>query len=141
MSFKNPPRDAIADLLGRATTIAVVGLSPNPDRDSYNVARSLQQFGYRIVPVRPDVDRLLGETVIDDLRKVVRADIVDVFRAPEHIDGIVDVCIEKGFKALWLQEGVVDEAAAERARRAGILVVMDRCILKEWITLLGSTAA
>ncbi len=141
MNFKNPSRDEIAQLLERATTIAVVGLSPKPDRDSYSVASALQQFGYRIVPVRPGVERILNEPVVDDLHKVAKADIVDVFRAPEHVDEIVDICIAKGFKALWLQEGVVNEAAAERARKAGMLVVMDRCILKEWIALMGSTAA
>ena len=140
MEFKNPPRDAIVALLQRASTIAIVGLSSNPERDSYGVARALQEFGYRVVPVRPGSGRILDEPVVDDLRKVAKADIVDVFRAPVHIDGIVDACIEKGFKALWLQEGVVDVAAAERARKAGILVVMDRCILKEWIALLGTTA-
>jgi len=141
MSFKNPSRDEIAQLLERATTIAIVGLSPRPERDSYSVASALQQFGYRIVPVRPGADRLLNEPVVDDLSKVAKADIVDVFRAPQHVDAIVDICIAKGFKALWLQEGVVNEAAAERARAAGMLVVMDRCILKEWIALMGSTAA
>ena len=141
MSFKNPSRDEIVQLLERASTIAVVGLSPKPERDSYNVASALQQFGYRIVPVRPGVARILNEPVVDELAKVAKADIVDVFRAPEHVDEIVDVCIAKGFKALWLQEGVINEAAAERARKAGMLVVMDRCILKEWIALMGSTAA
>ena len=141
MSFKNPSRDDIVRLLESANTIAVVGLSPKSDRDSYNVAKSLQQFGYRIVPVRPGVERILNEPVVASLAQVAKADIVDVFRAPEHVDEIVDVCIAKGFKALWLQEGVVNEAAAERARKAGIFVVMDRCILKEWISLLGSTAA
>lgn len=141
MSFKNPTRDEIVQLLERATTIAVVGLSPKPDRDSYSVASALQQFGYRIVPVHPGVDRILNEPVLEDLRQVKKADIVDVFRAPAAVDEIVDICIEKGFKALWLQEGVVNEAAAERARKAGMLVVMDRCILKEWIALMGSTAA
>ena len=141
MSFKNPSRDDIVRLLERANTIAVVGLSPKTDRDSYNVAKSLQQFGYRIVPVRPGVERILNEPVVASLAQVAKADIVDVFRAPEHVDEIVDACIAKGFKALWLQEGVVNEAAAERARKAGIFVVMDRCILKEWISLMGSTAA
>jgi len=141
MSFKNPPRDQIAQLLESATTIAVVGLSPKPDRDSHYVAKALQQFGYRIVPVNPNAERVLNEPTVKGLEAVAKADIVDVFRASEHVGAIVDACIAKGFKALWLQEGVVDEAAAERARKAGMLVIMDRCILKEWIALLGSTAA
>lgn len=141
MTFKNPPREEIRQLLERAQTIAVVGLSPKKERDSFHVASALQQFGYKVVPVHPGAERVLNEAVVHDLRDVKKADIVDVFRAPEHVDEIVDVCIAKGFKALWLQEGVVNEAAAERARKAGILVVMDRCILKDWIALMGSTAA
>jgi hypothetical protein len=116
----------------------VVGLSPKPQRDSHGVAQALQQFGYRIVPVRPDGDRILDEPVVHDLGEVKQADIVDVFRAPEHVEEIVDVCIARGFKALWLQEDVVNEAAAARAKAAGITVVMDKCILKEWIALMGT---
>lgn len=138
MAFQNPSREDIRRLLERARTIAVVGLSPDPSRPSHGVARALQQFGYRIIPVRPDGERILNEKVVHDLRDVEQADVVDVFRKPEHVDEIVDVCIAKGFKALWLQEDVINEAAAERARRAGIFVVMDRCMLKEWIALLGT---
>lgn len=141
MNFKNPSRDEIRQLLERAQTVAVVGLSPKRERDSLHVATALQQFGYKVIPVHPGAERILNEPVVHDLKDVNKADIVDVFRAPEHVDAIVDVCIAKGFKALWLQEGVVNEAAAERARKAGIMVVMDRCILKEWIALMGSTAA
>jgi len=141
MTFKNPPRDEIRQLLERALTVAVVGLSPKKERDSFHVASALQQFGYKIIPVHPTAERVLNETVVHDLNEVRKADIVDVFRAPEHIDAIVDICIAKGFKVLWLQEGVVNEAAAEKARKAGIMVIMDRCILKEWIALMGSTAA
>jgi len=141
MTFKNPPRDEIRQLLERAHTVAVVGLSPKRDRDSFHVASALQQFGYRIIPVRPDAERVLNEPVVHDLKDVKACDIVDVFRASQHVDGIVDTCIAKGFKVLWLQEGVIDEQAAEKARKAGIMVVMDRCILKEWIALMGSTAA
>jgi len=141
MPFKNPPRDEIQRLLERAQTIAVVGLSPRRERDSYHVASALQQFGYKVIPVNPNADRILGESAVRDLGAVAKCDLVDVFRAPQHVDAIVDVCIAKGFKALWLQEGVVDQAAAERARKAGLLVIMDRCILKEWIALMGSSAA
>jgi predicted CoA-binding protein len=141
MNFKNPPREEIRQLLERAQTIAVVGLSPKRERDSFHVASALQQFGYRIIPVHPGPERLLNEPVVHDLKDVKACDIVDVFRAPQHVDAIVDVCIAKGFKMLWLQEGVIDEAAAEKARKAGLMVVMDRCILKDWIALMGSTAA
>ena len=141
MNFKNPPRNEVQQLLERAQTIAVVGLSPNRERDAYSVASALQQFGYRVIPVHPTAERILNEPVVHDLNEVKKCDIVDVFRAPEHVDAIVDICIARGFKALWLQEGVVNEAAAERARKAGILVIMDRCILKDWIALMGSSAA
>ena len=141
MNFKNPPREEIRQLLERTQTIAVVGLSPKRERDSFQVASALQQFGYKVIPVHPGPDRILNEPVVHDLRDVVKCDLVDVFRKSEHVAEIVDLCIAKGFKALWLQEDVIDEAAAERARKAGILVIMDRCILKEWIALMGSSAA
>jgi predicted CoA-binding protein len=138
MAFQNPSRDQIRDLLAAARSVAVVGLSPKPQRDSHGVAQALQQFGYKIIPVRPDGERILNERVVHDLNQVERADIIDVFRAPEHVAEIVDICIAKGFKVLWLQEDVVNEAEAERARAAGITVVMDKCILKEWIALMGT---
>lgn len=141
MEFQNPSREEIRKLLERVRSIAVVGLSPNPDRPSHGVAQALQQFGYKIIPVRPGVERILGETAyarLTDLPEI--PDLVDVFRAPEHVDDIVDDCIALGVKAVWLQEDVVNEAAALRARAAGLLVVMDRCIYKEWIALIGSAA-
>lgn len=138
MAFQNPSLDQIRDLLAAARTVAVVGLSPKPQRDSHGVASGLQQFGYKIIPVRPDGERILGEPVVTDLAALDKVDIVDVFRAPEHVAEIVDICIAKGFKTLWLQEDVVNEAEAERARAAGITVVMDKCILKEWIALMGT---
>lgn len=138
MNFRNPDRDTISRLLSDATTIAVVGLSPKPDRPSHGVAKALQQFGYRIVPVHPSAGKILGEKVYPDLKSLPDVpDIVDVFRAPQHVPDIVDDCIELGVKALWLQEGVVNEAAAEKARAHGMTVVMDRCIYKEWIALKG----
>ncbi|MGD8828495.1 MAG: CoA-binding protein, partial [Gammaproteobacteria bacterium] len=105
------------------------------------VARAMQGYGYKIIPVRPGVDEILGEPAVADLADLDEAvDIVDVFRAPEHVDGIVDTCIENGLKVLWLQEGVVNEAAAERARQAGMFVVMDRCIYKEYAALVDGEA-
>lgn len=132
MSFENPDSPTIAALLKTIRTIAVVGLSPKPNRPSYTVARALQNFGYRVIPVRPAVASVLGETAYSDLYALPeRPDLVDVFRAPEHVGVIVDACIELGIPAIWFQEGVVNEAEAERARQAGIAVVMDRCIYKE----------
>lgn len=140
MAFKNPDREVIRKILTEASSIAVVGLSPKPDRDSHSVAKALQQFGYRIIPVRPGVDEILGETAYPDLKSLPELpDIVDVFRAPEHVPEIVDDCIELGVKVLWLQEGVVNDDAATRAKKAGITVVMDRCMYKEWVALKGGS--
>ncbi len=136
--FENPSRDEIRALLGAVKTIAVLGLSDNPERPSYRVAKALQGYGYRIVPVRPGQRQVLGETAyarLADLPEV--PDLVDVFRAPEHVPGIVDECIALGVKRLWLQEGVVHEAAAEKARAAGMVVVMDRCTWKEYVAVMA----
>lgn len=135
--FQNPSPDEIRALLREVKTIAVLGLSDNPARPSWRVAHALQGFGYRIVPVRPGQTEVLGERAYTKLADLPETpDLVDVFRAPEHVPGIVDECIEKGVRRLWLQEGVVNEAAAEKARAAGITVVMDRCIWKEHVALL-----
>ncbi len=124
--------DEISDLLKRAKTIAVVGLSSSPLRPSYGVAAYLQQHGYRIIPVNPKIKGALGEksyaTLLDVPEKI---DIVDVFRRPEFVPEVVDRVIELKVPVIWMQEDVVHEEAAEKARRAGIFVVMDRCILKE----------
>ena len=136
--FVNPPAQDIARLLRAARTIAIVGLSPDRTRPSHGVAKALQRFGYRIVPVNPFAESILGEPAVGSLEQVAevlgpdeRIDIVDVFRRPQHVPGIVADCIRLELPALWLQEGVVDEAAAVRAVRAGILTVMDRCLFKE----------
>ena len=124
--------DTIAAILKSAKTIAVVGLSSKPHRASFGVARYLQSVGYRIVPVNPRESEVLGERAYARLEDVpVRIDVVDVFRRSEHVPEIVESAIRVGAKAIWLQEGVVHEGAAERARQAGLLVVMDRCMLKE----------
>ena len=113
-------------------TIAVVGLSANQDRPSFSVATAMQGLGYRIIPVRPKVTEVLGEAAYPDLASVPQQiDLVDVFRAPEHVPGIVDACIALGVKYLWLQDGVVNEEAAQRAKAVGIIVVMDRCIWRD----------
>lgn len=136
--FVNPTRDEIAVLLRSARTIAVVGLSADAERPSHRVAKALQGFGYRVIPVNPAIDAALGERAVADLDHVREAlaagekvDVVDVFRRPEHVAGIVDDCIRLKFPALWLQDGVVDAAAAARARTAGIFTVMDRCIFRD----------
>ncbi len=135
--FVNPPADEIAQLLRAAHTIAVVGLSADRTRPSHGVARALQRFGYRIIPVTPSAETILGEPAVASLEQLPevlgrdeRVDIVDVFRRPEHVAGIVTDCIRLKLAALWLQEGVVDQAAAERAVQAGIFTVMDRCLFK-----------
>jgi uncharacterized protein len=135
--FTNPSPDEIRTLLREIKTIAVLGLSDNPERPSYRVARALQGFGCRIVPVRPAQTEVLGEKAYARLADLpALPDLVDVFRAPEHVPGIVDECIALGVKRLWLQEGVVNAVAAEKARAAGITVVMDRCIFKDYVALM-----
>ncbi len=137
--FHNPSGEEIKALLERVRTVAVVGLSPRVNRPSYRVASNLQSFGYRIVPVRPAVMEVLGEKAYASLRDVPgKVDMVDVFRAPEHVDGIVDDCIALGIQAIWLQDGVVNEPAALRAQAAGITVVMDRCAYRDYVRFFGN---
>ena len=124
--------DPIAELLKSSHTIAVVGLSSNKFRPSYGVAQYLQHAGYRTIPVNPNETEVLGERAVarlEDIRESV--DIVDIFRRSEFVPPIVESAIAIGAKAVWMQEGVVNEDAAERARNAGLFVVMDHCILKE----------
>jgi len=124
--------DAIGELLERAKTIAVVGLSDNPMRPSHDVSAYMQSQGYRIIPVNPKIKSCLGEKSHASLLEVPeKIDIVDVFRRPEFVPQIVDQAIELKIPAIWMQLGVVNEAAAEKARKAGIFVVMDQCILVE----------
>ena len=139
MTFANPPPETICQILRSVRTIAVVGLSPNPVRPSYQVARALQMHGYRIVPVRPLVSEVLGEPAYADLESLpFKVDIVDVFRAPQHVPAIVDSCIKLGILHLWLQQGVTHEEAAQRAANAGIRVVMDRCMWRDYSQLCQS---
>jgi predicted CoA-binding protein len=132
--FENPTKLEIESFLLRIRAIAILGLSETPGKPSHNVAKGLQKFGYRIVPVNPTAKEILGERAWPDLKSAIdgagNVDLVDVFRRPEHVAAIVDECIRLKVKALWLQEGVTDEASAERARKAGIFTVMDRCIYK-----------
>ena len=127
-----PANDSITDLLKRARTIAVVGLSNSPLRPSHGVAAYMQSQGYHIIPVNPRVEESLGEKSYPSLLDVrEKIDIVNIFRRPEYVGEIVEQAIRLQVPAVWMQEDVVNEAAAEKARRAGIFVVMDRCILKE----------
>lgn len=124
--------DQITELLKAAKTIAVVGVSPNPMRPSYGVAAYLQHHGYRIIPVNPEIDSVLGEKSYPSLLDIPdRIDIVDIFRRSENVPPIVDQAIEKGIGTIWMQETVIHEEAAQKARNRGIFVVMDHCILKE----------
>ena len=129
----NPtPADEIGQLLKRAKTIAVVGLSNSPLRPSHGVSAYMQSNGYRIIPVNPSIKGALGEKAVASLSDIKeKIDIVDVFRRSEFVPEVVDEAIRLQVLAIWMQEGVVHEAAAAKARAAGILVVMDRCILKE----------
>lgn len=136
--FANPRADEIAKLLRAAHTIAVVGLSADHTRPSHRVARAMQRFGYRIIPVTPSAESILGEPAVACLEQLPQVlggdehvDVVDVFRRPEHVAGIVSECIRLRLPALWLQEGVRDQGAAQRAVQAGIFTVMDRCIFKD----------
>ena len=122
----------IAELLTSARTIAVVGLSSRRARPSYSVSEYMQSAGYRVIPVNPQESEVLGEKAYPDLDSVpAGVDIVDIFRRSEFVPEVVEAAIRIGAKAVWMQEGVVHEEAAERARAAGLTVGMDRCILKE----------
>jgi predicted CoA-binding protein len=124
--------DPITDLLQRAKIITVVGLSCNPTRASHGVSAYMQSHGYRIIPVNPQIDECLGEkayaSILDVSEKI---DVVNIFRRPEFVEEIVDQAIQLKIPAIWMQEDVIHEKAAEKARQAGIFVVMDLCILKE----------
>jgi predicted CoA-binding protein len=128
----NPSPDPIADLLKRARTIAVVGLSDSPLRPSHGVAAYMQSRGYRIIPVNPNIQEALGEPAFPSLLDVPeRIDIVNVFRRSDQVDEVVDQAIKLKVPMVWMQEDVINEPAAARARQAGVFVVMDSCILKE----------
>jgi uncharacterized protein len=135
VSFRNPSPGQIAALLRRARTLAVVGLSDDPARPSFGVTRSMRDFGYRILPVNPALQQWLGLPVFASLAAAQQSlepgasiDLVNVFRRPARVGEVVDECLQLGLPALWLQQGVINEAAAARAVAAGMLVVMDRCI-------------
>lgn len=139
--FTNPSLDEIKEILKNTNNVAVVGLSPKPKRPSHSVSKAMQDFGYTIIPVRPAVDEVLGEKAYADLESIPKElskniDMVDVFRAPDKISPIIDACIALKIPLIWLQDGVVNEAEAERAQAAGIKVVMDRCVYRDYVQLL-----
>lgn len=137
--MSSPPQpDPITDMMQRAKTIAAVGLSDSPLRASHGVSAYMQTHGYRIIPVNPKIEESLGEKAYPTLRDVPqKIDIVNIFRRPEFVEEVVDQAIELRVPMIWMQESVVHEKAAAKARKAGILVVMDRCILKEHRARLG----
>jgi predicted CoA-binding protein len=127
-----PQPDPITDLLEHTKTIAVVGLSNDPWRASHGVSAYMQSHGYRIIPVNPHIESCLGEKSYPSLLEVPeKIDLVNIFRRPEFVEEVVDQAIQLKVPAVWMQEDVIHEKAAEKARQAGIFVVMDRCILKE----------
>lgn len=131
--FRNPDVPARCALLRQVKTIAVVGLSPDATRPSYEVSRAMQGFGFRIIPVHPAAREILGERVYPRLADVPCAiDLVNVFRQAEFVGGVVDDCLALGLKNLWVQEGIVNEAAAARALAGGMTVIMDRCIYRDY---------
>lgn len=130
MGINSP--DVISRILEECRTIAVVGLSSNPMRPSNGVSRYMQQRGYKVIPVNPNEDEVIGEKSFASLKDIQdKIDLVDIFRRSEAAGEVVDDAIRIGAKAVWLQEGVIDHQAAQRALDAGLLVVMDRCLLKE----------
>ncbi len=137
MTFTNPDAQHIRAMLTGVKTIAVVGFSPRPGRPSNNISRSMQRYGFRIIPVRPAISEGLGEKAYRELSAVPEPiDLVNVFRAGEFIPAIVDDCLRLGLKKIWMQEGAINEEAAERAVAGGMIVVMDRCILSDYTQLM-----
>jgi hypothetical protein len=131
--------EQIKDILRNFKTIAVVGISPKEDRPSYVVASYLQSKGYRIIPVRPDGDEILGEKVshsLSEVPKEIKVEVVDIFRRSEDVPSVVEEAMQRGAKAVWMQEGVMNKEAGEKAEKAGLKVVMDRCMKKEHQRLL-----
>jgi predicted CoA-binding protein len=127
-----PSVDPIFDILTKYKTIAVVGLSSNPARPSYGVTEYMQSSGYQIIPVNPNETDVLGEPSYSSLDEVPqKLEIVDIFRRAEEVPPVVDAAIRAGAKVIWMQQGIANEPAAEKARAAGLTVIMDACILVE----------
>ena len=131
----------IKKILTRYRTVAIVGASPNPERPSHRVADFLKKEGFRVIPVTPKADKVVGEKAYPDLASIpVPVEVVDIFRRPEDMPPIVEEAIAIGAKAVWMQEGIINEEAAARARKAGLTVVMDHCMKKELLRKLGREA-
>jgi predicted CoA-binding protein len=129
----------IKEVLRSSKTVAVIGISPKEDRPSYGVASYLKSKGYRIIPVRPDGDKILGEKVYHSLTEIPREieiDVVDIFRKSEDVPPVVEEAIHRGAKVIWMQEGIINQEACTKAEKAGLKVVMDRCTKKEHQRLL-----
>jgi predicted CoA-binding protein len=132
MAFENPPRDRIKQILEEATNIAVVGLSEKPDRTSHMVAEAMQLRGYRIIPVNPNAEHILGEVCYPTLSDIPeKVHIVNVFRRSELVVPVAEEAVKIGAKVFWLQQGIMNDEAAEVASSAGLEVIMDRCIKVE----------
>src|SRR5689334_13658375 len=132
--------DQLKDILKTSRTVASVGLSSDDTKDSYGVVVYLKRAGYRIVPINPKAEKIMGEKVYKDLLSIPKREVVDVvqiFRSPNEVPAIVEQAIQIGAKVVWMQEGIANEAAAERARAAGLQVVMDRCMMQEHRRLLA----
>jgi predicted CoA-binding protein len=130
--FHNPPDDVIREILARPKRIAVVGCSPDPGRDSHHVAQELMHWGHTVVPVNPTAGTILGQACYPSLSAAPRPiDMVDIFRRAQAAGAVVDEAVTVGAGIVWMQLGVIDEAAARRAQAAGLTVVMDRCPLIE----------
>lgn len=135
--YVHPSDAVIIELFKTIKTIAVIGLSPKPYRPSHYVAKHLREFGFEVIPVRPAVTEVLGLKAYKYLQDIpFPVDLVDVFRASKYVADITDQCIDKKVKAMWLQEGVVDEVSAIKASDKNIITVMDKCIYKEYMRLL-----
>jgi hypothetical protein len=131
--------EEIKDTLNRSKTVAVVGISPKEDRPSYIVAAYLKSKGYRIIPVRPEGEEILGEKVYPSLMQIPREieiDVVDIFRKSEDVPPVVDEAIQRKAKVVWMQEGIINKGAGTKAEKSGLKVVMDRCMKKEHQRLL-----
>jgi len=126
--------EELKETLRNVKTIAVIGISPKEDRPSYIVASYLKSKGYRVIPVRPDGEEILGEKVyhsLSEIPKEISVDVLDIFRKSEEVPPIVEEAIQRGIKVVWMQEGVIHKEAGEKAEKAGSKVIMDRCIKKE----------
>jgi len=141
MPESNPPSEEIAGILTESKTVAVVGLSDNPERDSHRVAKYLKEKGYRVIPVNPGKKEILGEKCYPDLASVPeKIDVVDIFRTVDAIPGIVDEAIRVGAKTVWMQLGLAHQASAEKARAAGLKVIQGKCMKIEHVRMSGGGA-